>query len=233
MNEMMRFSTAIVSNLAKLPSSANVSVAKRMMVSSAAVTVVASSHLIVNGGARGSIGSSNNANANTPFLNRNNNNMIINKCQTQRRYMGNWPKVRPKRIRMITFDVTGTIVSFRGTLEEHYLGAAAKYGVTDVDAYDFAKSFNKAYKETSFLQPCFGGQDISAKQWWRECVTKSFQYAGADMDDKTAELVFQRIYSTFGSIQAYEIFPDALPFLHWARRHGKWLITFVQWRITI
>jgi FMN phosphatase YigB (HAD superfamily) len=147
-------------------------------------------------------------------------NRIHQQQQQQRRSMAHWPKVRPKRIRMISFDVTGTIVSFRGTLEEHYLGAAAKYGVTDVDAKEFAKSFNRAYKETSFLQPCFGGQDISAKQWWKECVCKSFQYAGADMDEKTAELVFQRIYSTFGSINAYEIFPDALPFLHWARRHG-------------
>lgn len=136
--------------------------------------------------------------------------------------MGNWTKVRPKRIRMITFDVTGTIVSFRGSLEEHYLGAAAKYGVTDVDAKNFAKAFSKAYKETCMFHPCFGGDEMTAKEWWRECVIKSFQYAGANnMDDKTAELVFQRIYSTFGSINAYEIFPDALPFLNWARRHGK------------
>ena len=40
------------------------------------------------------------------------------------------------------------------------------------------------------------------------------------MDDETSEMVFQRIYSTFGSINAYEVFPDALPFLKWARRNG-------------
>lgn len=134
--------------------------------------------------------------------------------------MGTYPKVRPRRIRMITFDVTGTIVSFRGSLQEHYLGAAAKYGVKDVDGTKFAEAFGQAYKETTSLYPCFGGDSMTAKEWWRICVEKSFEKAGVTMDEETAEMVFQRIYSTFGSINAYEIFPDALPFLKWAKRHG-------------
>jgi len=121
---------------------------------------------------------------------------------------------------MVTFDVTGTLVSFRGTLEEHYLGAATKLGVRNVDSSQFANSFGKAYKETSKQHPCFGGNEMTAKEWWRICVSKSFEYAGATMDEQTSEMVFQRIYSTFGSINAYEIFPDALPFLRWARRNG-------------
>lgn len=137
---------------------------------------------------------------------------------SHRRSMATWPKIRPKRIRMITFDITGTMVSFRGTLEEHYLGAATKVGVKDVDKIESA--FNRAYKETSKLHPCFGGDDMTAKEWWRICVLKSFRYAGATMDAQTSEMVFQRIYSTFGSINAYEIFPDALPFLKWAHRNG-------------
>ena len=141
---------------------------------------------------------------------------------TPRRFMGNWPKIMPRRLRLITMDVTGTIVSFRGTLEEHYLGAAAKCGVTpeDVNASKISASFNKAYKETSIRYPCFGGDEVSAKQWWRECVVKSFRLAGVTMDEVTEERVFQRIYSTFGSNAAYEIFPDAKPFLKWARRNG-------------
>ena len=137
-----------------------------------------------------------------------------------RRSMATWPKVRPKRIRMITFDITGTMVSFRGSLEEHYLGAATKHGVKDVDSSQFAGAFGRAYRETSKLYPCFGGDRMTAKEWWRICVLKSFRYAGATMDEQTAEMVFQRIYSTFGSTNAYEIFPDALPFLNWAHRNG-------------
>lgn len=50
---------------------------------------------------------------------------------------------------------------------------------------------------------------------------RSLELAGAPkMDRELEERVFQRIYSIFGSQSAYERFEDALPFLHWAGRHG-------------
>mmetsp|Transcript_87062 Transcript_87062/g.251462 ORF Transcript_87062/g.251462 Transcript_87062/m.251462 type:complete len:311 (-) Transcript_87062:1018-1950(-) len=138
-----------------------------------------------------------------------------------KRCMGTWPKVRPKRVRMITMDVTGTMVSFRGSLEEHYVGAAGKCGVHHVDASKINEAFRRAYKETSDEYPCFGGDEITAKQWWKECVLRSFRYAGCDdLDELTEDMIFQRIYSTFGSNATYEIFPDARPFLDWANRRG-------------
>lgn len=141
------------------------------------------------------------------------------------RYMGTWPKIRPIRIRVITMDVTGTIVSFRGTLEEHYLGAAEKCGVDQDKLHQLSptgihKAFNSAYKECSELYPCFGGDQLSAKEWWRICVNRSFQMAGVEMNETQQEQVFQRIYSTFGGHAAYESFPDAKPFLAWANRNA-------------
>ena len=58
-------------------------------------------------------------------------------------------------------DITGTIVSFRGTLEQHYVGAAAKYGVTGVDSTKISHAFGEAYKETCEAYPCFGGAVIA------------------------------------------------------------------------
>jgi hypothetical protein len=40
------------------------------------------------------------------------------------------------------------------------------------------------------------------------------------MSDAQADVVFQRIYSVFGSQAAYEKFDDATPFLNWANRHN-------------
>ncbi|CAB9507576.1 Haloacid dehalogenase-like hydrolase [Seminavis robusta] len=139
-----------------------------------------------------------------------------------RRSMGLWPKIRPVRIKVITMDVTGTIVSFRGTLEEHYVGAAEKSGIpsSQLQHKRFGASFNQAYKECCEMHPCFGGNIMSAKEWWRICVQRSFQLAGVEMDPHQQDVVFQRIYSTFGSHAAYESFQDAKPFLQWARRSG-------------
>lgn len=52
-------------------------------------------------------------------------------------------------------------------------------------------------------------------------MIRSLELAGApEMDYELEERVFQRIYSIFGSQLAYERFEDALPFIHWAGRHG-------------
>ena len=140
--------------------------------------------------------------------------------QQQRRHMGMWPKVKPVRVRVITCDVTGTLVSFRGSLDEHYLGSARKCGVELAPDVPIAKAFNRAYSEVCRLHPCFGGSIISGKDWWKLCVSKSFEYAGVDnMTEDQKERVFQRIFSAFGSLRAYEKFSDTLPFLHFAVRN--------------
>ena len=119
-------------------------------------------------------------------------------------------------------DVTGTLVSFRGTLQEHYLGAALKCGVTtkNIDASRISPSFHQAYQQMSQHYPCFGNTEISSKEWWRQCVSLSFHLAGVPLDDDKKDQIFQRIYSRFGSHAAYEAFPDANPFLKWANRRG-------------
>lgn len=67
----------------------------------------------------------------------------------QHRCMGTWPKVVPVRIRAISMDVTGTLVSFRGSLSQHYLGSAAKCGVELEPNAPIGPAFRQAYQEIS------------------------------------------------------------------------------------
>ena len=129
---------------------------------------------------------------------------------------------KPKRIRAISCDVTGTLVSFLGRIEDHYGDAAHTCGVeiSQEKKLLIPQSFNKAYKETSAAHPCFGNSCISSKEWWRRCVKRSFDLVGTSMDEPEEERVFQRVYSTFGSHAAYGVFDDAKPFLKWCMRHG-------------
>lgn len=115
-------------------------------------------------------------------------------------------------------DVTGTLVSFRGSLTEHYVGSAKKCGVKIPKDAPFDKAFKQAYKEACREYPCFGSDQITAKEWWKIVVLRSFQLAGANMSPAKANTVFQRIYSVFGSLVAYKVFDDAQPFLRWAQR---------------
>ena len=105
-----------------------------------------------------------------------------------------------RRIRVISCDVTGTLVSFLGKIEENYGKAAHICGVElpPHQIESIGKCFNKAYKETSISHPCFGNHMISAKDWWRRCVNRSFELVGTDLSASEQEMVFQRIYSKFG-----------------------------------
>ena len=136
----------------------------------------------------------------------------------QMRSMGNWPKIHPRRIRVITCDITGTLVSFRGSLEEHYVGTARKIGIQLDPDVPIGKAFNQAYREMSSRFPCFGGNQISSKEWWRQTVLRSFELCNITLTDHEQEAVFSRIYARFGSLKAYEKFEDTLPFLHWVGR---------------
>ena len=127
-----------------------------------------------------------------------------------------------RRIRAISCDVTGTLVSFEGKIEEHYGNAARACGIElpQSQAASIPRMFKQAYKETCAAHPCFGNSTISAKEWWRLCVRRSFELVGTSMSAPEQERVFQRVYAAFGSHAAYAAFPDAIPFLHWCHRRG-------------
>jgi len=99
--------------------------------------------------------------------------------------------------------------------------AAKSAGMPCPDYNRMHEGFKLAYTEMARQYPCFG---FAAKmpniEWWRTCVKNSFVKAGYDYDEETFEKIFRRIYSAFGSSAPYSAFPDAQPFMRWAREKG-------------
>lgn len=93
-------------------------------------------------------------------------------------------------------------MSFRGTLRDHYLGSAEKCGVSISEDVPFEEYFSIAYQEGSAKFPCFGSEEISAKDWWKWVVLRSFQLAGTTMTETQEERVFstdlQRLWKPQG-----------------------------------
>lgn len=125
------------------------------------------------------------------------------------------------KLRLITVDVTGTLIAYKGHLGDYYCMAAKSAGMPCPDYNRMHEGFKLAYTEMARQYPCFG---FAAKmpniEWWRTCVKNSFVKAGYDYDEETFEKVFRRIYSAFGSSAPYSAFPDSQPFLRWAREKG-------------
>lgn len=125
------------------------------------------------------------------------------------------------KLRLITVDVTGTLIAYKGELGDYYCMAAKSIGLPCPDYKRVHEGFKLAYTDMARKHPCFGFADkIPNIVWWKTCVRDSFVRAGYDYDEETFEKVFKRIYATFGSSAPYTIFPDSQPFLRWLRGEG-------------
>ncbi|GER32842.1 haloacid dehalogenase-like hydrolase domain-containing protein [Striga asiatica] len=99
------------------------------------------------------------------------------------------------KLRLITVDVTGTLIAYKGQLGDYYCMAAKSIGLPCPDYNRVHEGFKLAYTEMARKHPCFGfAEKIPNIVWWKT-----------------------RIYATFGSAAPYSIFPDSQPFLRWLR----------------
>lgn len=78
------------------------------------------------------------------------------------------------KIRLITFDVTQTLLNFKHIPGQNYEKMAAQYGIK-ADPIKLNKSMQKYFISLSIEHPHYGFQTIGWKQWWINLVTKTFQ----------------------------------------------------------
>uniref|UniRef100_A0ACD5V864 Uncharacterized protein n=1 Tax=Avena sativa TaxID=4498 RepID=A0ACD5V864_AVESA len=133
------------------------------------------------------------------------------------------------RLRLVTVDVTGTLIAYRGQLGDYYCTAARSAGMPCPGYARMHRGFTAAYAEMARQHPCFGhAARMPDADWWRICVRDSFSRAGHEYDDGTFEQIFGRIYSAFGTAAPYSVFPDARPFLRWLRHEEKVTVGIVS-----
>uniref|UniRef100_A0A8D8W937 Rhythmically expressed gene 2 protein n=1 Tax=Cacopsylla melanoneura TaxID=428564 RepID=A0A8D8W937_9HEMI len=77
------------------------------------------------------------------------------------------------RFKLITFDVTGTLLRFRRTAGEQYVETGKKFGHV-LNANEVQNSFVKHYKVYDRAYPNFGSGSIGWQQWWRNVVSSCF-----------------------------------------------------------
>jgi hypothetical protein len=119
------------------------------------------------------------------------------------------------KVRVISLDVTGTMLVTREPVIKSYYDAAIWAGLPNPPSQDELKQgFKSAYKERCIESPCFGGvEGISGREWWRATIKRVLHYAGrtADTDYTPEEFdrYFRRVYQHFGSPAGYMVLEDA------------------------
>ena len=86
-----------------------------------------------------------------------------------------------KRIKAISFDVTGTLIVHRDPVMETYANAAAWAKLPDPPtAAELKPAFKQAYKETLMDSPCFRNHPrlYSSRNWWLQTVKRAVELTG-------------------------------------------------------
>lgn len=79
------------------------------------------------------------------------------------------------RVRLVTFDVTETLLNFRIPPAEKYAQVGAHFGLT-VDPNVISASFKKQWRNMSSSHPNFGlSTGLGWESWWKQLINRTFQ----------------------------------------------------------
>ena len=83
------------------------------------------------------------------------------------------------RVRAISLDVTGTLITHGEPVMKSYADAAVWARLPDPPSETELKAaFKVAYKAGLLGSPCFGGRDMSGRAWWRSVIRRVLDDCG-------------------------------------------------------
>jgi putative hydrolase of the HAD superfamily len=129
---------------------------------------------------------------------------------------GRWLQL--ERFKLITLDITGTLMRLRAPvgqqykdmLVDHCTTAQLRGQILSLATDDVARSFVKAYSAKSKAVPCFGGS--KAKEWWEDVAKNTFIRLGVaptDLDAGGFSNYFEQLFQFYSSNDAWELLPGA------------------------
>ena len=115
------------------------------------------------------------------------------------------------KIKVISFDVTGTLLVHRYPIARTYAEAAIWAKLPNPPSESELKiAFKSAYHELSQKSRCFGYHEkISSREWWRKLIRLALSLCDKNYSDRDFDRYFRRIYQHFGSTDGYEPLEDA------------------------
>ena len=123
-----------------------------------------------------------------------------------------------KTVRVLSLDVTGTLLIHKNPIMQTYLEAAHWAKLRNPPKLEeLEAAYKKSYKFHSLNFPHFGStKGISAREWWKITAKMAFNDCGCYYADNDFDRYFRRVYQYYGTPDAYEVLPDVKDFLRWA-----------------
>ncbi|MEW8547218.1 MAG: HAD-IA family hydrolase [Candidatus Thiodiazotropha sp.] len=121
-------------------------------------------------------------------------------------------------IRLITFDMTNTMIRVLGSVGQNYANVAAQYGKT-VDPTKIDSAFKRQFKLQMAKYPNFGVKSgLTPFKWWTSLVIECFKDAG--YDDPSLTQIANHSYVHFATAKGWEVIPGTASVLDHLKDKG-------------
>lgn len=85
------------------------------------------------------------------------------------------------RFKLVTFDITETLLKFRKPPALQYKQTAEEFGITTIDDTKLVNAFRLSFKTLSKQYPNYGyGSEITWHEWWRQLVIQVLTLSSAE-----------------------------------------------------
>lgn len=120
--------------------------------------------------------------------------------------------MKPK---LLTFDVTGTLLNFRSTVGQQYAKVADSFGINAKPELLTTK-FKTTFKKMAADHPNFGQvTGIGWEAWWKQLVFVTFQesLSSSEFDPYKVERISNRLIDVYKTPECWELANSALELL--------------------
>ncbi|XP_061394946.1 rhythmically expressed gene 2 protein [Musca vetustissima] len=122
------------------------------------------------------------------------------------------------RLRLITFDVTNTLLQFRSSPGKQYGEIGALFGVR-CDNNDLVKNFKANWQKMNRLYPNFGRNSalLEWQQWWRELIANTFADSGARIPEEKIENFSKHLLELYKTSSCWQHCNGSVDLLNYLR----------------
>ena len=113
------------------------------------------------------------------------------------------------RLRLITFDVTNTLLRLRGSPGREYANVAKMFGV-NIGHDELDRVYNDVWAEKKSDHPIYGlSEGLTTKQWWADFVRRVFCRAGYTGNAIILDVIAEELHDKFSEGKNWETMPFA------------------------
>lgn len=118
-----------------------------------------------------------------------------------------------QKFKLITFDVTDTLLKFKRPPGIEYAATATALGFPNIDPDKIAAQFSKNFKQMNDEYPNFGRNKISWETWWEKLIFNIFKSAGTSLNQDDVYRLTSELIDKYESNECYEIQDGAVALL--------------------